>query len=237
MKIQDTTGRSMLVDLVYNHPRMGWLKASTARLHTTVGASSVRGTIHSRLPHGRFGIRICSVKPVDAILFDNGVKIAQTSVPGSTSPQIIEFDDARNALEFRPAGDTSPREKATDVAVQPVEAQEQQLALVTADGGIEPADSNDGATYVGPHAPEGEGLVYVVLRFSKTDDPYGEPPQEEFELAFQMRSPEDFDEFIAQNLHLVEQAEALPNPRDPLSFEPAAEPHTHTHCTFSGCKH
>jgi hypothetical protein len=230
MKIQDTTGRTMLVDLVYNHPRIGWLKAPEIRLHTTVGARSVRGTINARIPHGRFAIRICSQIGADAIIFENGEKLAQTSVGPRT--QIIELDDSRSFLEFRAPGDKAPRVQATDIAVRP------ESETATTDGAPAQDSGEEQVPFIGPHAPAGEGLVYVVVRFAKENNPYGEPPQEEFEIAFQLRTPDDHDEFFAQNMHLVEMAEPLPNPMDPLSREPATDvTRPHFHCHFSGCKH
>lgn len=233
MKIQDTTGRSMLVDLVYNHPRMGWLKAPSVRLHNTVGSRGVRGTIHTRLPLGRYAIRVVSpALGVDAIVFENGEKLTQTTLRPGT--QIIELDDTRSFLEFREPGSVKPRALATDIAVN-------EGSDATTDGAqldlLNKGEGEEQVPYVGPGAPEGHGLVYVVVRFAKQNDPYGEPPQEEFELAFQMHAPEDYDEFFAQNFHLVEQAEALPNKLDPMSFDaPSGDEHRlERRCHFSGC--
>jgi hypothetical protein len=232
MKIQDTTGRTMLVDLVYNHPRMGWLKPPQTRLHNTVGSKGVRGTIHSRVPHGRYAIRICSQTGADAIVFDNGEKLVQTSVGPRT--QIIELDDQRNFLEFRAPGDTAPRAQALDLT-----ANNADESAATTDGAQGDAGAGEEKVpYIGPYAPDGHGLVYVVVRFAKENSPFGEPPQEEFELAFQLREPDAHDEFYAQNMHLVEQAEPILNAMDPLSFQPADDAsRPHVHCHFSGCKH
>lgn len=235
MKVQDTTGRSMLVDLVYKHPRMGWLKAPTVRLHNTVGSKGVRGTIHTRLPLGRYAIRVVSpALGVDAIVFENGEKLVQTTLRQGT--QIIELDDTRQFLEFREPGSVKPRTEASDIAAN--EGSDESATTPGAQSEPE-TDNGDEATYLAPGAPEGHGLVYVVVRFAKQNDPFGEPPQEEFELAFQMHAPEDYDEFFAQNFHLVEQAEAVSNPLDPMSFDrPDGEAHrVHRHCHFSGCKH
>lgn len=233
MKIQDTTGRTMLVDLVYNHPRMGWLKAPQTRLYTTVGSKAVRGTIHSRVPYGRYAIRICSMTGADAIVFENGEKLAQTSVGPRT--QIIELDDQRNFLEFRAPGDVSPRTQVLDIAANAADDE----SAATTDGAQGDAGlGEEQVPFIGPHAPAGHGLVYVVVRFAKENSPFGEPPQEEFELAFQLREPDDYDEFYAQNFHLVEQAEPLLNAGDPLSMEaPSDANRPHFHCHFSGCKH
>jgi hypothetical protein len=226
----------MLVDLVYNHPRMGWLKAPSVRLHNTVGSKGVRGTIHTRLPLGRYAIRVVSpVLGVDAIVFENGEKLTQTTLGPGT--KIIELDDNRQLLEFREPGSASPRALASDIAVN--ETSDEDATTDGAQSESTEAAGEETVPYIGPGAPEGHGLVYVVVRFAKQNDPYGEPPQEEFELAFQMHQPEDYDEFFAQNFHLVEQAEPVINPLDPMSFDrPDGSAHRlHRHCHFSGCKH
>lgn len=215
MKITDTTGRSMLVDLVYHDPKRGWLQAPVTQLRTTVGAKSVRGTINTRQPHGRYALRICSMTGADVLLFEGGEKRVQTSVGPRT--QFVELDDNKNLLEFRPEGE-STRTKATDVAGAGSLTSED----ATSDGASADATpETDAVTVIGPTAPDGHGVVFAVVRFAKQNDPHGEPPQEEFELTFQMRTPEDHDEWFANNLHLVAPAEALPNELDPMSLHPA----------------
>jgi len=227
MKISDTTGRSMLVDLVYRHPQMGWLQAPTMTLKG-------RGTTHVRLPHGQYALRVCSLIGADVILFENGQKLVQNSLAPRT--QFVEFDGDRNALEFRPAGSPRTAAAATDVVVaESVPATELIVTTPTQAPG-------DDVIFQGPQAPTGHGLVYAVVRFAKQNDPYGEPPQEEFEVAFQLHENSDYDNFFAENMHLVQQAPALPNALDPLSRQPATAEQLagrpHVHCTFGcGCKH
>lgn len=231
MKIQDTTGRTMLVDLVYAHPQRGWLQAPITRLHTTVGAGSVRSTLNARMPHGRYALRICSEHGADVLLFDSGEKRVMTTVGPRT--QFVELDDNKNLLEFRPEGETQ-RTQATDVAGAGSEAVTDDA---TADGAAATeAAPADGVTVIAPPVPQDHGVVFAVVRFAKTNDPHGEPPQEEFELTFQMRTPESHDEWFANNLHLVEQAGALPNELDPMSLQPATEKPDRPcfRCTFRG---
>jgi hypothetical protein len=237
MKISDRTGRSMLVDLVYKHPQRGWLQAPASMCYACPPMAGraeppVRGTMHVRLPHGKYAIRIASVTGADVILFENGKQLLHSSVPAQT--QFIEFDSARQALQFRPAGEVAAQEQEApaDVAVQA-----DDTARAVAGTGVTGGDPQ--VAFTGPQAPEGHGLVYVVVRFSKQNSPYGEPPQQECELAFQMRSEEDHDEWFANNMHLIVPAPALPNKLDPMSLTPpTAEALQHRpdiRCTFGCC--
>lgn len=226
MKINDTTGRSLLVDLVYKHPQMGWLQAPSFQLKG-------RSTQHVRLPHGQYALRVCSLTGADVLLFENARKRVETGVPART--QFIEFDNDRNALEFRPAGSELPETCASDIVVANASTDNE---TATADGAQSDASAEPQVPFLGPQAPAGHGLVFAVVRFAKENTPYGEPPQEEFELAFQMHEPGAFEEMFAQNLHQVVQAPDLPNPLDPLSHEPSAPADRPSfHCHFSGCKH
>lgn len=227
MKLIDTTGRQMLVDLVYKHPQLGWLLAPATKLKG-------RGTQNVRVPHGRYAAQVCSLNGADVILFENGQKLIQTTVPSGT--QIIEFDANRTALEFRPAGE------AREIAATDVVVLASDEATGTADGDTPATESTaEQAAFVGPQAPAGHGLVYIVVRMAKENSPHGEPPQEEFEIAFQIREPAEHDNFFAENFSLVEQAPDLPNKLDPMSLQPAdpaMEQHRpHFNCRFSGCKH
>ena len=225
MKITDTTGRSMLVDLVYKDPKFGWLQAPTFRLKG-------RSTTFAQVPHGAYALRICSMQGAEAILFEDGQKILQTTVPART--QFIESDANGMALSF-----TAPGEKKSTIATD-------QSVLAsgndTSDGANVDSHSDTNAehepTYLAPFAPAGHGSVFAVVRFPKQNSPYGEPPQEEFEVHFKLMEPDDHSEFFAQNFAQVEEAPALPNPRDEFSRVPAdpAE-QTHVHCAFSGCNH
>jgi hypothetical protein len=227
MKITDTTGRSMLVDLVYKHPSLGWLQAPAMKI-------AGRGTQHVRVPYGQYALRICSMTGAEAILFEDGQKLVQTTVGPNT--QFIEFDSARNALSFRAPGEPRPVLPATDVVVRESEAD-------ATEGGAPEATAIDpnAPTFRAPQAPEGHGFVFAVVRFAKENSPFGEPPQEEFEIGFQLREPGEHDNFFAENLRHVEQAPALPNPLDPLSHTPpSAEDTQHRpsiKCTFGGCNH
>lgn len=224
MKITDTTGRSMLVDLVYKHPQIGWLNAHAEQLKG-------RGTIFCKLPHGAYAIKINSLTGADVIVFENGQKLVQTAVPART--QFVQFDVQGNSFEFTAMGAERKLPAATDVALRPDTSETPS----TTDGADQDASAEPPVAFVPPAALSGHGLVYVVVRFAKTNDPYGEPPQEEMELAFQMMDPAEYDEWFAQNFHLVKEAPALPNPRDPFSREPATDHGACIHCTFGGHKH
>ena len=225
MKITDTTGRSMLVDLVYKDPKLGWLQAPTFTLKG-------RSTIFSQVPHGAYALRICSMQGAEAILFEDGQKLVQTTVPAKT--QFIESDSNGSALHF-----AAPGEKTSALATD--------LSAVangsdTSDGGEAVSDADLSAepefTFVAPHAPAGHGSVFAVVRFPKQNSPFGEPPQEEFEVHFKLMEPTDHSEFFAQNFANVVEPPALPNPRDEFSREPADETtKTHIHCAFSGHNH
>jgi hypothetical protein len=225
MKITDTVGRSLLVDLVYRDSKGGWLQAPVTTLKG-------RGTQFAKLPYGEYAIRICSLLGAEVIVFEDGKRLIQTSVPVRT--QFISNDSDGNAFAFRAPGDVRET-PATDVNVH----------VDTTDGG----SASDGEAVVsdevlplGPQPVAGHGMVYVVVRLAKENNPvHTEPPQEEFEIAFQMMEPGEFDEFFAQNLRLVEEAPALPNKLDPMSLtapvEGAEDHRPSIHCVFSGCKH
>jgi hypothetical protein len=215
MKIEDNTGRSMLVDLVHKDDKFGWLQAST---YTLKG----RSTIYAQVPHGKYAVRVCSLTGADVLLFENGQKLIQTTVPART--QFIEFDAQGNALCFK--GSNDQPQSRTD---------QSSHAAVESDPEIESTKLE--FDYNSPAPPAGAGLVFAILRFAKQNLPHGEPPQMEHEIAIQMLAPDDFAQHFASNARLVDEPPALPNPRDEFSREASAEPQTHIHCTFSGCNH
>ncbi|HEY9774605.1 MAG TPA: hypothetical protein V6C81_12450 [Planktothrix sp.] len=223
MKITDTTGRSMLVDLVYKDQRTGWLQAPE---YTLKG----RGTRFVQVPHGQYAIRIVSPKcPADVIVFENGERLIATTV--TEGKQFVSNDAENQPLAFG----TARKSKVTDVAV----LADTTESMKTEEGSTESAPALN--TAIRPLQPiAGPGMVFVVIRFAKQNSPYGEPPQEEFEVAFQMLENAEFENHMANNMHLVNQAPPLPNPRDPMSREKADynnDGHSHFNCVFSGHRH
>jgi len=225
MKITDTTGRAMLVDLVYKDPKMGWLQAPEFCLKG-------RGTRFLQVPLGEYAIRICSTTGADVIVHENGERLIATSVPART--QFITNDSSGQPLTFRAPGDTVRAIAAPDVALNADNSAE----LEGEGTKVSEAPAADVLMVPAPAAPAGHGLVYVIVRFAKENSPYGEPPQEEFEIAFQMHEVADFENKLAENAHLLVEAPPLPNPRDPMSREPLNLKHdtnSHVHCAF--CDH
>jgi hypothetical protein len=221
MKITDTAGRSMLVDLMYKDPQLGWLKASDHKLKG-------RGTTYVAVPYGEWAIQICSMNGADVLVHENGKRLLVTSVPNMT--QHIAADSEGRAFTFAAEDSKLKGEIVTDVQVHAGN----ELAA-------EETTQTDGEACYAPFVvPDGHGMVYVVVRFAKENNPFGEPPQEEFEIAFQMlEQTKEAPGHFANNFRLVERAPELPNPADPFSREPAKEPvnKPHFHCVFSGCKH
>jgi hypothetical protein len=219
MKITDTTGRNMLVDLVYKDPQYGWLKAPT---HTLKG----RGTQFLAVPHGEYAIRICSLKGAEVIVYDNGKRMIRTLVPAMT--QIIKADSEGQAFTFRAPGDNRQGAKTLDSGVH--------ADIKDAAPAAKEDSAEDAVAFKGPEPLKGDGMVYVVVRFAKENNPFGEPPQEEFEVAFQMMEPSACSEHFAENLHLMVEAPALVNPLDPFSHTPptkkelANRPHVQCTC-------
>src|SRR5580704_16830651 len=108
MKITDTAGRSMLVDLVYKDPQTGWLVASEHKLKG-------RGTKYVAVPHGEWAIRICSMLGADVIVHENGKRLIVTSVPNMT--QHITADGEGRAFTFAAESDQTKGAAVTDEKV------------------------------------------------------------------------------------------------------------------------
>ncbi len=205
MKIADTTGRELLVDLVYKDGKLGWVKASCYRLKG-------RSTIFTRVASGtEFAVRICSLGGADVLVFENGVPLLQATIDART--QILATNSEGAPLIFQNGASNG-----------------------IVNGGAEP---DQGATETNSAVlvpPRGEGLLFVVVRFAKHESPFGEPPQEEFPLSFQLMEPDVFAQHFANNFSLVEDAHALPNVRDEFIRDEVPE-EPHTHCVFSGADH
>lgn len=222
MKIKDTSGRSMLVDLMYKDTSR-WMLAPEHKLKG-------RGTRYMELPLGsQFAVKIESLTGADVLMFENGKQVLSTSVPART--QYITAGADGLAFTFREEGDTTPGAPVTDMKVHA-----DKTTVEGTDG-----DLFADFAFAKPEAPKGHGLVYVIVRFAKQNSPHGEPPQEEFECAFQMMDTPGAQEHFASNLHLLEQAPALPNPLDPFSREPATAKELANrpciHCTFGDKNH
>lgn len=227
MKIQDTVGRSMLVDLMYKDASR-WMLAPEHKLKG-------RGTRYLEVPLGsQVAIKIESLTGADVLVFENGKQVLSTSVPPRT--QYISADKNGLAFHFREEGDTTPGTKVTDMKVHA-----DNTPVANGDENSDLFAGSADTSYCPPEAPKGHGLMYVIVRFAKQNDPHGEPPQEEFECAFQMMDTQDAEEHFAANFHLIEQAPALPNPLNPFSREPATDKELAArpciHCTFGGHDH
>jgi hypothetical protein len=74
-----------------------------------------------------------------------------------------------------------------------------------------------------PDVPKAVGLVYVIVRIRKQNDPSGEPPQEEFECAFQLFEKSAAEKHFAENIHLLVQAPKVPNPADLFDRQPMSK--------------
>jgi len=224
MTITDTVGRSMLVDLMYKDGSR-WLLAPEHKLKGC-------GTRFVEVPYSQFAIKIESLIGADVIVFENGRELIKTSVPART--QYITADANGLAFTFRPEGDTTPGAKVLDSVVHKQLVDEHASAEVTVeDAGALPNPQ--------PKAPEGHGLVYVVVRFAKQDTPYGQPPQEEFEIAFQLQDATTADAHLAAHMHMLAQPPAAPNPADLFSRDPAPKEvmanRPKTYCTFCNQNH
>jgi hypothetical protein len=226
MKITDTVGRTMLVDLVYKDGSR-WLLAPQHKLKG-------RSVNYVQVPHGEFAIKIESITGAELRVYQDGKELVSTTV--LPRRQYVVADKDGRAFTFREEGDTKAGAFVGDVV------QNGTLILGLTDATAESTQSGSGEVVAAaPQAPKGHNLVYVVVRFPKQNSPYGEPPQEEFEVAFRMMESETADKHFAENLHRVEQAPKLPNSLNPFSCEaPKAEELANRpsrHCVFCNRTH
>jgi hypothetical protein len=202
MKITDTVGRSLLVDLMYKDGSR-WLLAPEHKLKG-------RGTGYTEVPRGsEIAIKIESLLGAELLVYQNGELKASVEVEPRT--QYVERDNQGFALMFGKDGATRGARRLDSKAHKPL--------TLAADCGSETAEATEKTGVVAlpsslPEVPKGDGLVYVVVRIRKQNDPSGEPPQEEFECAFQLLEKSAAEKHFAENIHLLVQAPKVPNPAD-----------------------
>ena len=195
MKITDTLGRELHIDVATQGPR-GWMVPLGYNIEDVP-------TRFVRVPHGPFALRVMSKDGAELLIHLNGERIMEASVPGG-----IHFIEC--ASDGKPFVFSALAEGATDECT----ARHSTFA---------PAEGEDAEAQPALEIPRGHGLLFVVARFAPDLGPAPHPPRQEYLFVFQMNTGEDHDRKMAGNLRRVVQPEESPNPDDLTSREAPAQ--------------
>jgi hypothetical protein len=210
MKITDTLGRELHIDLVVQGPR-GWMVPLGYHIEGLP-------TWFARVPHGPFALRVMSKDGAELKGWFNGQLILDAVVPGG-----IQFLEA--------SGDGQPfvfaaRDESTPDTCTAIDGTFQAAAG-------ESEDAQAPALAV----PQGHGLLFIVARFAPDKGPAPHPPRIEYPFVFQMNAGEDHDRTMARNLRRVVEPESPPNPDDLTSREAPSQPQLRINCLTCGKVH
>jgi hypothetical protein len=220
MKITDTLGRTLHVDVVVKSPGTdNWMQPLGFNIQDS-------GVAHLRVPHGPFAVRVMSKLGADIIVHLDGNRLIATTVEKGV--QYIERDSAGNPLYFAAPGQI----------VKHVPQSDAELATQPAQGeASENVASDSAAVEHAPTIPDGYGILFVVARHS--DDPSivgAQPPKQEFEFTFQLRAPQEHDRALAGSLSKVVEPAALVDGSDLTALTPPESKRPTFVCTCTGCK-
>lgn len=220
MKITDTIGRTLNIDVVVKAPGSDdWMQPLGYKLED--------GRQFLRVPHGPFALRVMSRLGIEILVHLDGKRLVSTSVKRGV--QYLEADDNGTVLSFTKASDYAVSEMA-EVVTDPADT--------TASSAASAADG-DGAEAALSHrdVPAGAGLLFVVARFS--DDPKivgSQPPRQEFEISFQFEAPGDHEKKLAASLSKIVEPEAPIDPDNLVSMNPSSARPAFK-CTVTGHSH
>jgi len=226
MKITDNLGRSVDVALVakpaLNAKFSGDLEWTRPFFHEIKNSNK----LFVRMPVGQYALRVMSKHKTEILMHVDGKLALRTEV--STGIQYVDKDASGKFFIFAKPGDDKPVILASDHELkQAPDTEQSQVALFTEDEDYTQA----------PMLPIADpGSVFLVLRFVDEPGPGLKPPAQEFEVVFQMNTPSDHDNLVAEK-HLLTMVKPTPmiNNEDELSFEPP-QGHIPTFtCTCTGC--
>lgn len=247
MKITDTLGRTLNIDVVVKAPGSDdWMQPLGYKLED--------GKNFLRVPHGPFALRVMSRLGIDILVHVDGKRLLASSVDKGL--QYVEVDDKGNPFNFgAPSGASGlqlhrarldyleyeePVEKAVssgddenDGAVAPDQSED----ATTGDANLAGGRESDLPVQMHLEAPAGAGLVFVVARFK--DDPSivgNQPPKQEFVLSFQLQAPGDHEKRLAGSLSKIVEPPAPPDPDDLVSMNPSSNRPAFT-CSATGHSH
>lgn len=221
MKITDTLGRTLNIDVVVKAPGSDdWMQP--------LGYKLEGGENFLRVPNGPFALRVMSRLGIEILVHVDGKRLLASSVDKGV--QYLEVDDSGNAFYF--GKETSAAEEK-DGAV----ASGQSADATTGDANLAGGGENDLPAQSHRDAPQRAGLVFVVARFA--DDPSivgNQPPRQEFELSFQLQAPGDHEKRLAGSLSKIVEPQAPPDPDDLVSMNPSSNRPAFT-CSATGHSH
>jgi hypothetical protein len=184
--IEKTFGRKILVDV----------------LDTNTGRSPLGFDTHSpsisytRLPYGKFGIRVKGSDPIDVVVrLDNKV-LAQRSLEGGVEHTISRSDDGKPFYFAEPG--TKPQHVAED-AGQPIDGSVVKQEMLFPE--LEVQDTR---------YAESQGLLIVQVRFSHVKPDFGPEyaPDDFANVLFQLNPPQLHAREFAKNASRIIKAES-----------------------------
>ncbi|MBS1992232.1 MAG: hypothetical protein JSS83_17035 [Cyanobacteria bacterium SZAS LIN-3] len=229
MKITDNLGRSVDVALVAKPPLSAKFSAGLEWTRPHFYEIANNNKLFVRMPVGQFALRVMSQHKTEVLMHVDGKLRARTVVPSGL--QYVDKDDAGNFYIFAAPGEEKPFIPASDQVL--MEQPEAPTSEATQPALFEAGDADVQMPMLPVSDP---GAVHVVLRFVDEPGPGLKPPAQEFEVVFQMNTPSDHDNLVAEK-HLLTMVKPKPliNHEDETSFEPP-QGHLPTFtCTCTGC--
>lgn len=199
MKITDTIGRTLNIDVVVKAPGSDdWMQPLGYKLED--------GRQFLRVPHGPFALRVMSRLGIEILVHIDGKLLLNSSVDKGL--QYLEAGENGKVFYFGEAS-SSPSEGQADATT----------------GSASPAAGSDSAEAAQSHrdVPAGAGLLFVVARFA--DDPNfvgSQPPRQEFEISFQLQAPGVHEKALASSLSKIVEPEAPIDPDNLVSMSPSS---------------
>ena len=182
------------------------------------------------MPEGQYGLRVMSQHKVEVMMHVDGALAIRTEV--ASGLQYVDKDASGNFLFFaRVLVRTSPSWR---VRTMPKSTRATTTASAQAQPSLPLGDDDSVQLAMSPISDPGS--VHLIVRFVDEPGPGLKPPAQEFEVIFQMNSPADHDNLVADK-HLLTMVKPpqLINAEDETSFEPP-QGHLPTFtCTCTGC--
>lgn len=222
MKITDTLGRTLHVDVVVKAPGSdNWMQSLGYNVENS-------GVAYLRVPHGPFALRVMSKLGADLLVHLDGARLCSISVEKGV--QYVERTPDGKPFYFAAPGQIVKHVPQSDAEMA------EQAADVTDGIASETPAADASLVEHGPSIPAGEGVLFVVARHS--DDPAivgAQPPRQEFEYTFQLQAPQAHDRALAGSLSKVVEPAPFLDASDITALSSPEQKRPTFVCTCTGC--
>jgi len=228
MKMIDILGRSLSIDIVYktrSRIETGkWLWTRPLEFNLVHS-----GTTYAAVPYGAVALRVMSQLGAEITVYQEGKLLIATAL--KKGEHYVERDSEGNLLAFKVPDDLNASVSSQNTPLGSESLR--QLAL--------PESCTAGGDEFDPQLPKlipnQPGLLFVVARLAEDPEIVGnQPPRIEYELEFQMNTPEQHHRTLAANLRNMVVPAMPPDRTDVLSLTPSKQPTTTFICSCTTCK-